>query len=61
MSDWISVEDRLPKMLERVLIFDNDGFGVLSGRRGSTCWYLEGGKDEYVKVTHWMQLPEPPQ
>ena len=60
MSKWISVEDRLPKIKVRVLIFDFDGFGVVSGRLGVAGWYVEGDLDEFCNITHWMPLPEPP-
>ena len=38
MSEWISVEDRLPELKVMVLVFDDGGFGVLSGR----LWWLVG-------------------
>ena len=61
MSEWISVEDKLPQEKVRVLLFDNGGFGIMSGRLGSAGWYLEGDLDKYANVTHWMPLPEPPE
>lgn len=61
MSEWISIEDRLPTLKARVIVFDASGFGVVSGRRGSAGWYLEGDFDCFCNVTHWMPLPEPPE
>lgn len=58
--EWISVEDRLPENKVRVLLFDNEGFGVVSGRLIASVWYLESEKDLNSNVTHWMPLPEPP-
>lgn len=58
---WISVKDKLPEKQTRVLLFDNGGFGILTGRIGSAGWYLEGGLDEFANITHWMPLPEPPE
>lgn len=60
MSGWIRVGDEFPELKVRVLIFDADGFGVLSGRLGSAGWYLEGVLDTGANITHWQPLPEPP-
>lgn len=61
MSDWISIEEQLPKPLQRVIVFDRDGFGALSGRMSRTgLWYLEGDIDTSADITHWMPLPDPP-
>jgi len=55
MSDWISVEDRLPDDDVDVLIHGGT-FGV--GYREDDTWYelLPWTKSP----THWMPLPEPP-
>lgn len=58
---WISVEERLPEKLKRVIIFDNRGFGAVSGRLGDAGWYLEETLDHYADITHWQPLPEPPE
>ena len=62
MSEWISVEDRLPDESVSCLVFGPDGNYV-----GWVCdpvqkwWAREGDLDDYcVEVTHWMPLPEPP-
>ena len=57
---WVNVEDRLPKKFEKVILFDKDGFGAITGRLGSVGWYLEETLDLSSNVTHWMPLPEPP-
>ena len=57
---WVRVKENLPKLKERVLLFDNGGFGVLTGRRGTAGWYLEGELDHNSNITHWMPLPPPP-
>lgn len=60
MSEWISVQNELPKKLTRVIVIDNGGFGVITGMLSDRGWYLEGIFDPYAKITHWMPLPEPP-
>ena len=60
MDKWISVDEKLPKKLERVILFDKNGFGAISGRYGDMGWYLEETLDLYANITHWMPLPEPP-
>lgn len=56
--EWISVEDRLPEIGERVLAFDNE-YGV------QIMWLNQREKWEMPvrfadSATHWMPLPEPP-
>lgn len=62
MSDWISIEDRLPEkdclyiVCQTICMWQNV-FGA--------CW--KGGKwvsvvtsNQLEHITHWMPLPEPP-
>jgi hypothetical protein len=75
MSDWISVEDRLPEKDERVLvwlpeneqtlddgIFDIAYFEIKEDEE--PVWRIENGPGIYSlssnDVTHWMPLPGPP-
>lgn len=62
--EWISVEDRLPddESGYQVLVFAND---IVSSWRqflnhDGKRWVDKGGYDFIPIVTHWMQLPEPP-
>ena len=65
MSEWISVEDRLPDTLHskpyRLVRIVTDGVDVWTTKQHSSYWndpelYEDCEKD----VTHWMPLPEPP-
>ena len=61
---WISVEDRLPELGERVLC--TDGNCVFEQYRVlPSCvygvWDRMGLKSEMQDVTHWMPMPLPPQ
>jgi hypothetical protein len=64
MSEWISVEDRLPEIHEEVLVFvkRHARTGHLYGRisaKGGRPWWAVGNR-HLTGVTHWMPLPEPP-
>jgi hypothetical protein len=69
MSQWISVEDRLPELLQKVLFFwvkDDQVRNIAMGFRNKLGWriYLPYTSyevtTEYIRVTHWMELPEYP-
>ena len=64
VQEWISVEDRLPEEKVDCIVHyrhaycDNDGYWAI----GFCCY--DGEKflfDPAYKVTHWMQMPEPPE
>ena len=63
LSEWISVEDRLPKQSDRVLIstldWDLDPItSVATFNEGKVGFLVAGGiKDK--DVTHWQPLPAP--
>ena len=58
MSEWISVEERLPEENIRVLAA---GLGVVTidALYRGVWWCTETGDASYG-ITHWMPLPEPP-
>lgn len=63
MSEWISVEERLPEYDEKVLIWT--GRTTVRGYRSHTDkqgehYKLNWPSNDAANVTHWMPLPEPP-
>jgi hypothetical protein len=57
---WISVKDRLPNSTPMVLAMCIDGYELAYyGNYGKGQWTNTLGT-EYLNVTHWMLLPEPP-
>lgn len=66
--EWISIKDKLPEVRQltsgiitsdRLLIFVDGDISV--GYYNGSYWNDEGNDWNYVKVTHWMPLPEPPE
>ena len=68
MSEWISIEERLPEPYQDVLFYGKGHDPLVGKTRGETCigYYRNAfrfdGRDsvEVAEVTHWMPLPEPP-
>ena len=60
MSEWISVESKIPYAGDRVLLLSEDGMYV--GWRTIDGYSRDGDLDNFAvfSVTHWMPLPEPP-
>ena len=69
MSEWISVEDRLPNKNDECLVWPrpNDDLNIVTAVYQP--WLKNWTQDFYngydyedciLKVTHWMLLPEPP-
>ena len=66
--EWISVKDRLPEKNKDVLIFTELGKMAVAFYEGGIYWYLYAGDDgeggyepSGEKITHWAQLPKPPE
>ena len=65
MSEWISVDDRLPEYTAHagskqfVLVIANSQLGIHEVMYVNRKWLFSTGIE--VKVTHWMPLPEPPE
>lgn len=64
MSEWISVEERLPPNEEEVLAFCDGAAGsfLIIGMYDEImdAWTETWSHDYLYSVTHWMPLPEPP-
>lgn len=72
MSEWISVEDKMPPNNQMVIGYTPcDGFMFVGFYRAEkhhtydwSNWYIitamRSTKIVKKKVTHWMPLPEPP-
>lgn len=58
-GEWISVDDRLPKMYEDVLVYSKGEFFIAYiGGRG---WlFYENTSSEEYPVEYWMELPQKP-
>ena len=54
---WISVEERLPKEFETVIIWRSDYHQACIGWLIGGHWSVPKG----VRVTHWMSLPSAPE
>ena len=65
-QEWISAKDRLPKIDQKVLVYDaGDETEIhvyhLREDLDGLYWDDEGGwAVDFENVTHWMPLPEPP-
>lgn len=65
MSEWISVEDRLPRpLLEVVLVSRVKGVSAVMPARFDGDKFMVSDmfcrNQEFASPTHWMPLPEPP-
>lgn len=59
MSNWISVDERLPEYGTEVLVCLANGTRAIAYWHVSKCWLGLGTKLNHV--THWQPLPEPPE
>ena len=68
MGEWISIEDRLPKECEDILLYaewETAGISDISKSSGIKIgWYINGhwhiDNRCRVRAKYWMPLPEPP-
>jgi len=62
MSNWISVEDRLPEVGTMVLAWSktNDDYEFAWIEKDGSWDLAHSGWASPASITHWMSLPEPP-
>lgn len=65
MSEWISVDEKMPENNDEVLIheYGNVYYGnYINGKFITQAYSSMGESDDwiYYHATHWMPLPEPP-
>lgn len=60
---WISVKDRLPAKHECVLIYDSVCHNIYMAWRDDDldAWFSEEYLPDFLNITHWMPLPNPPE
>ena len=64
VQEWISVKDRLPEPWKRVLIYSRHDFCESAFYIGVPGKWRVTWNHEMLdadSVTHWMQMPEPPE
>ena len=71
VDGWISVKDGLPNDSKPVYVWIGIGSSLRSGipfvgqynifSGGWMIYGLNADKQEIIKITHWMPLPEPPE
>lgn len=60
---WISVKDRLPEDHVAVLVFDSVCRNIYKAWMSHDLgeWFSEEYLPDFLNITHWMPLPEPPE
>ncbi|MBB7334239.1 DUF551 domain-containing protein, partial [Escherichia coli] len=60
---WISCSERMPDDGQEVVVQTHSGWRYIAFYESHSGLFYDSpeGDVEYVLVTHWMPLPEPPQ
>ena len=59
MSEWVSVKDRLPGVLEKVLVIDEGAYMTLAALRIGRG-FIDQYDNVFETVEYWMPLPKLP-
>lgn len=60
MSEWISIDDRMPDDYQDVIATDGYTSNFAYWDAADNYWLYPGDSPSGI-VTHWQPLPEPPQ
>lgn len=62
-AHWISVKDRLPEDHVAVFVFDSVCRNIYKAWMSHDLgeWFSEEYLPDFLNITHWMPLPEPPE
>ena len=58
---WVSVAESMPEIGKRVLVCIGGAFVLIGSRFERNRWVDQRGEFYARSVTHWAELPEPPQ
>ena len=64
MNNWIKISDQLPEQLNQVLIYSERGIEFAYLLKNLDVFMINHtirSDKNFVKITHWMPLPNPPQ
>ena len=63
MSKWVRVKDRLPQIGRLVILYDGCcvTFGHLVQWDRAPAFCMDIGSGITTNITHWQELPKPPQ
>ena len=59
-GEWISVDNRLPKIYEDVLVYANNEIFIAYRRQNNDWIYYEDVPSKFFPVEYWMELPQKP-
>ena len=65
MNNWISVKDKLPKVLKKVLVYvvnnhNDTEYCSIGYMENNMSWYNDKQEGYSYNVTHWQPLPPKP-
>ncbi len=64
MNEWISVNERLPEVIDQYLVIGPHGIQIATYNSVDLCWDDADGDDYWKDLTgwftHWMPLPSSP-